>query len=102
MGYTHHVVIDDICQMIGRESVTFQQDGIWAHITVPAGNITHEDIVERSLPIKGYLQSDNRLYALLLIGRALFLGQASTMSVIALLLAFRCLLLIANLFKPFT
>ena len=98
---SHHMVIDHVGQMICREAIALEKDWIWRYILVLSCDVTHEHIVESCLSLCRHTESDYRLDALGFQVSPLFICKVCAMSVVTLIFALGCNLLLSHLFKSF-
>ena len=68
----HHVVVDDVCQVVGRKPIAFKQNRVGRDVAVLASNLSHEDIFKACLAFGGDLQANDWVNPLLFIGSTLF------------------------------
>jgi hypothetical protein len=84
LGNAHKMIVDDVCQMVGREAVRLEEDGIGADVLVLPLDPPQELVLEYGRSLHRYLETDD---GLLTLGQELIdlaLAQVSAMPVVAL------------------
>lgn len=81
MGYTHQMVVDDVCEVVGRISVGFDQDQVF-QLLVVYGDVSVDLIVEGCGSFGRHIETDDVRFAGCQIGLYFLFGKTKAVFVV--------------------
>ena len=81
MGYTHQMVVDDVCEVVGRISVGFDQNQVF-QLLVVYGDVSVDLIVEGCGSFGRHIETDDVRFAGCQIGLYFLFGKTKAVFVV--------------------
>ncbi len=81
LGYTHQMVIDDVCEVVGRISVGFDQNQVF-QLLVVYGDVSVDLIVEGCGSFGRHIETDDVRFAGCQIGLYFLFGKTKAVFVV--------------------